>query len=287
MEYIQESLFGKTCTEPIQATAERTSAPCCRPSAKSQTPTPMCLDLRKENGGGAGCIVGDGYSLAWRTYDAQHWGVTIRDRDTGDVRQIGTSQRRRRIYLVADFRGERAGKVFFEPESVRWNPAQGAQARETAPVHAAGGDCGGAAAGSIGAFHLQQDPICGKISPCIGVQDQATVGVFMGGQGDKAGGIAYSEGVAPTLRSAASGSNQTPDVVYPALARTLTAEHDASPCVDRGQNFVCCPSSFGGYVEGVGTLKANGGDIGGGRKRWWCFDARGNGNGGGGAYGDR
>lgn len=58
----------------------------------------------------AGEIVGDGYSIAWRVYDAQHWGVP---------------QRRKRIYLVADFTGGRAGKIQFERESLCGNPAQG------------------------------------------------------------------------------------------------------------------------------------------------------------------
>ncbi len=52
---------------------------------------------------GAGSLVGDGYSIAWRTLDAQYWGVP---------------QRRKRIYLVADFDGERAGKILFESEGV-------------------------------------------------------------------------------------------------------------------------------------------------------------------------
>ena len=52
----------------------------------------------------AGEIVGDNYSIAWRTLDAQYWGVP---------------QRRRRIYLVADFRGKRAGKILFEREGLR------------------------------------------------------------------------------------------------------------------------------------------------------------------------
>lgn len=52
----------------------------------------------------ADCISGDGWSLAYRVFDAQHWGVP---------------QRRRRIYLVADFRGECAGKILFEREGVR------------------------------------------------------------------------------------------------------------------------------------------------------------------------
>lgn len=52
----------------------------------------------------ADCISGDGWSLAYRVFDAQHWGVP---------------QRRRRIYLVADFRGKCAGKILFEREGVR------------------------------------------------------------------------------------------------------------------------------------------------------------------------
>ncbi len=53
--------------------------------------------------GKAGFILGDGYSIAWRCLDAQYWGVP---------------QRRRRIYLVADFGGECAGKILFESEGL-------------------------------------------------------------------------------------------------------------------------------------------------------------------------
>ena len=84
--------------------------------------------------GGAGAIVGDGYSIAWRTYDAQYWGVP---------------QRRRRIYLVADLGGERAGEILFEQEGVRGDSAQGVPAREAASVHAAGGAGGGGCAGGV------------------------------------------------------------------------------------------------------------------------------------------
>lgn len=59
---------------------------------------------RPKKWAGAGEIVGNGYSVAWRTLDAQYWGVP---------------QRRKRIYLVADFRGERAGEILFERKSVR------------------------------------------------------------------------------------------------------------------------------------------------------------------------
>lgn len=142
----------------------------------------------------AGCIVGDGYSVAWRVYDAQYWGVP---------------QRRKRIYLIADFGSERAGEILFERESMRGYPETSREAREGTAADAEGSACG-----SCCAFHLQQDPIGGSVSPCIGGQHQATVGVFMGGQGANAGSIAYDETVSPTLRASESGSNQTPDVVY-------------------------------------------------------------------------
>ena len=52
---------------------------------------------------GAGEILGDDFSIAWRCVDAQFWGVP---------------QRRRRIYLVADFNGGCAGKILFESEGL-------------------------------------------------------------------------------------------------------------------------------------------------------------------------
>ncbi|MGF0066009.1 DNA cytosine methyltransferase [Lachnospiraceae bacterium SGI.085] len=58
----------------------------------------------------AGRIMGDGYSIAWRLFDAQFWGVP---------------QRRQRIYLVADFDGGSAGKILFESEGLSGYSAEG------------------------------------------------------------------------------------------------------------------------------------------------------------------
>ena len=69
----------------------------------------------------AGEIVGDGWSLAWRVLDAQYFGKTVRDGDTGDVLVRGTPQCRRRIFLVADFGGQRAGEVLLERKGLPWN----------------------------------------------------------------------------------------------------------------------------------------------------------------------
>lgn len=51
----------------------------------------------------AGSVMGDDYSVAWRVFDAQFWGVP---------------QRRRRIFLVADFAGGSAKQILFESEGL-------------------------------------------------------------------------------------------------------------------------------------------------------------------------
>lgn len=105
----------------------------------------------------AGAILGDGWSIAWRTHDAQYWGVP---------------QRRRRIALIADFGGLTAAEILFERESL---------------------------------------------------------------PGDIAAGGATGEGPA---EAAEAGFN-------PAVARSLTARADGSPCADRGPNIVCSPYQGG------------------------------------------
>jgi len=63
----------------------------------------------------SGEYVGDGWSIAYRTYDAQFWGIP---------------QRRRRIYLVADFGGQRAGRIQFERERLLGDFAASGDERE-------------------------------------------------------------------------------------------------------------------------------------------------------------
>ena len=50
MESIQESLFGRTCPEPIQATKAKTSGQSLKRSPKSTMKPPMFLDLRQVSG---------------------------------------------------------------------------------------------------------------------------------------------------------------------------------------------------------------------------------------------
>ena len=155
----------------------------------------------------AGCIVGDGFSIAWRTYDAQYW--------------AGTPQRRKRIYLIADFGSERVGEILFERESMpRDSEPGGAPGQGTAkdPGRSAGrSDCIGwdpYNAQLTGSKASTFGTNCGMPSGRNGVIESA-VAAFMGGQGAKAHGIAYcDDGTTPTLKATNSGSNQAPDVVY-------------------------------------------------------------------------
>lgn len=87
----------------------------------------------------AGAIAGNGWSLAWRQLDAQYWGKTIYDSRTGSVLRMGTPQRRKRIALIADFGGQRAGEILFEREGLPGHFDESVQTREEATGFA--GNC--------------------------------------------------------------------------------------------------------------------------------------------------
>ena len=57
----------------------------------------------------AGCVDGDGWSIAWCVRNAAHEGVP---------------QRRRRVFLVADFTGNGAREILFERKGLLWNFAE-------------------------------------------------------------------------------------------------------------------------------------------------------------------
>ena len=65
----------------------------------------------------AGEILGDNFSVAWRVFDSQYWGIP---------------QRRKRIYLIADFDGTSAGKILFESEGLSRYSAESFRAWQAA-----------------------------------------------------------------------------------------------------------------------------------------------------------
>ena len=156
----------------------------------------------------AGSIVGNGYSIAWRVYDAQFWGVP---------------QRRKRIYLIADFGSERAGEILFKPESVRRNPAESGETGQ------------GIAADAQGSAGRSDRVKC--LNP-------------WGSQSARQFSI---EGAYCTLQSRETSGLNRSGVCYPAVARSLCARHDSSPCLDRGQNIICF---MGGQGAKAGSIAA-------------------------------
>ena len=101
----------------------------------------------------AGRIMGDGYSVAWRQFDAQFWGVP---------------QRRKRIYLVADFAGGSAGKILFESEGLSGYSAEGFRSWQTAAGASAegSGETGGF---SVDGYNSSVDEVAATLGVNCGV----------------------------------------------------------------------------------------------------------------------
>lgn len=161
----------------------------------------------------AAVLMGDGYSVAYRTLCAEFWGVP---------------QRRRRIFLVADFGGASAGKILFERAGLSGNFEPGGPAWQSLTPYAqrsAGGeDSGDSGRNCLNPWDTQQSRVFTEhgCSPTLAGADGAggrnpaglVCAAFSGGAGACAGGIGYSETAAPTLK-AASGSNMVPCLCQP------------------------------------------------------------------------
>ena len=101
----------------------------------------------------AGRIMGDGYSVAWRQFDAQFWGVP---------------QRRKRIYLVADFAGGSAGKILFESEGLSGYSAEGFRSWQTAAGASAEG-FGETGSYSVDGYNSSVDEVAATLGVNCGV----------------------------------------------------------------------------------------------------------------------
>ncbi len=143
--------------------------------------------------------IGDGWSLAYRVFDAQYWGVP---------------QRRGRIYLVADFRGERAGEILFKPDGLQGHFAQG---------------------------RTPWQGIAADAENCAGADDREGEGIGADGglanvvyaidqQGGK-GGANYAEGVMPTLCSDSHGTPHAVAYSFDSLAsNSMKSKNPHSGC---------------------------------------------------------
>ena len=113
--------------------------------AFAETEVPMPGSGRWAN---AGMVRGRGVDLAWCVYDAQYF---------------GTAQRRRRIFLVADFRGTRAGEILFVPKSLSGYFAAGGTPRQGPAAYAQSG--AGTAGAGIDGYNAQ---MTGHVAATLG-----------------------------------------------------------------------------------------------------------------------
>ena len=113
--------------------------------AFAETEVPMPGSGRWAN---AGMVRGRGVDLAWCVYDAQYF---------------GTAQRRRRIFLIADFRGTRAGEILFVPKSLSGYFAAGGTPRQGPAAYAQSG--AGTAGAGIDGYNAQ---MTGHVAATLG-----------------------------------------------------------------------------------------------------------------------
>lgn len=231
----------------------------------------------------AGCIVGDGYSVAWRIMDARYYGVP---------------QRRRRISLVADFAGGCAPQILFDEQGMCWNLETSQKAWQGITGHAAG-SVGGSGC-DWGCKCLNPEDPQSKIlfevdgsfhslyaGECGGGNNDGVCYSIEGNTVDRASnknGKGFSEDVSATLNTqdkhavcyapicfhcqqdpissddvsqCLGGQAQASSgICYPSVTGSLCARADSSPCVDRGQPFVVekCGCFMGGQGSAAGGI---------------------------------
>ena len=166
----------------------------------------------------ADLYMGDGWSVAYRTLDAQYWGVP---------------QRRRRIYLVADLAGGSAGKILFESEGLSGYSAEGFRSWQRAAGNFM--PCAGAAG-----FDGYNGSLTEDTSATLGVNCGMSTGrngIVLNDQGGDR--MDVTEAVTSTLRAEA---HHPPCVMesavfcteHSAKSRTIGYEEECSPTLRAG-----------------------------------------------------
>lgn len=143
----------------------------------------------------ADVYLGAGWSVAYRVFDAQYWGVP---------------QRRARIYLVADFAGECAGEVLFKSEGLSGYTPQGFRSWQGT---AGGAEEGAGASSDAGAY-------------CLNPQGNSGLGVS---HGQTNALVAQDHGNHPAVLQAAGFSTE-----HSAAARSIGYQEEVAPTLRAG-----------------------------------------------------
>lgn len=209
--------------------------------------------------------LGDGWSVAYRVFDAQYWGVP---------------QRRARIYLVADFAGESAGEILFKSEGVSGYTPQGFRAWQGAAGGAeeGTGETGGRSDAGGGTLCLNtqgnsgvgitEDKALALVAQDHGNHPAVLAAGFSTEHSAKARNIGYEEEVSPTLRAGVVPAALSVEN-HPTDGRVKIREDDTCQTL-------CSRAGTGGnnvpLVAEPITLKIRSGCEGGGKGALWQTD---------------
>ena len=209
--------------------------------------------------------LGDGWSVAYRVFDAQYWGVP---------------QRRARIYLVADFAGESAGEILFKSEGVSGYTPQGFRAWQGAAGGAeeGTGETGGRSDAGGGTLCLNtqgnsgvgitEDKALALVAQDHGNHPAVLAAGFSTEHSAKARSIGYEEEVSPTLRAGVVPAALSVEN-HPTDGRAKIREDDTCQTL-------CSRAGTGGnnvpLVAEPITLKIRSGCEGGGKGALWQTD---------------
>ena len=198
----------------------------------------------------ADCYMGDGWSVAYRVLDAQFWGVP---------------QRRKRIYLVADFAGGRAFDILFKSEGVSGYSAEGFRSWQRTAGSAA--DCTGTASLCLNDQGGQRIDVTDDVTATLRAEAHHPPCVlesagFCTEHSSKSRSIGYEEETSPTLRAgvvpATVYENHSQDTRY-------TGPIDTAPTVSATYGMGGNNQPFVVSEETPKTLKIRSGCEGGGK----------------------
>ncbi len=199
----------------------------------------------------ADIYMGEQWSVAYRTFDAQHWGVP---------------QRRRRVYLVGDLAGQCAGQVLFESEGLSGYSAEGFRAWQraardtTAGLGAAGSVCLNDQGG--GRMDISEEVTATLRAQEHGHPPCVLAAGFCKECSAQSRGIGYEEERAPTLRAGA-----IPTAVYENHSQDTryTGPLDTAPTVSSTYGTGGNNQPFVVEADTPKTLKIRSGCEGGGK----------------------
>lgn len=198
----------------------------------------------------ADCYMGDGWSVAYRVLDAQFWGVP---------------QRRKRIYLVADFAGGRAFDILFKSEGLSGYSAEGFRSWQRTAGSAA--DCTGTASLCLNDQGGQRMDVTDDVTATLRAEAHHPPCVlesagFCTEHSSKSRSIGYEEETSPTLRAgvvpATVYENHSQDTRY-------TGPIDTAPTVSATYGMGGNNQPFVVSEETPKTLKIRSGCEGGGK----------------------